>query len=181
MHGGQHARLACHSSPIRMKLLSVSLALGLLGASLGAPAAEAPAELAFGDFFVRPIGPRGLQPTAQLLAAQGREVRLVGFMVQREHAQPGQFLLTPRPVTMAEHADGEADDLPASTVTVLLPEGQQDRLVAFRPGPLAMTGRLAWGPVEVEPGRVSWLRLHLAADALASTALPATARPTSSH
>ena len=44
-------------------------------------AAEAPLALGFGDFFVQPIGARGLTPTPQLLAAVGREVRLVGFMV----------------------------------------------------------------------------------------------------
>lgn len=150
-----------------MKPLSALLVVLLLAAAPASRADEPPAELAFADFFVQPIGPRGLQPTARLLAAQGRTVRLVGFMVQREQGQPGQFLLTPRPLSMAEHADGEADDLPAATVTVLLPEGQQQRLVAFRPGPLALRGRFEYGPAEVEPGRVSWLRLHLAAEALA--------------
>ena len=132
-----------------------------------AKAAEPPVALAFSDFFTAPIGPRGLEPSPQLLAARGREVRLVGFMVQREQPQPGRFLLTPRPVTMAEHADGEADDLPAATVTVLLPDAQQGRLVAHQPGAVALTGRLEWGPVEDDTGRVSWLRLRLAPDSLA--------------
>ncbi|NCT82920.1 MAG: hypothetical protein GXC94_07240 [Comamonadaceae bacterium] len=149
-----------------MRLPSVLLALTGLAAT--AHAGEAPLALGFGDFFVQPAGPRGLQPTPRLLAASGREVRLVGFMVQREQAQPGRFLLTPRPVSMAEHADGEADDLPAATVTVLLPEGQRDRVVAHRAGPLALSGRLEYGPAEDETGRVSWLRLHLAPDALAA-------------
>jgi hypothetical protein len=121
----------------------------------------------FADFFVQPIGPRGLEPTPSLLAAQGQTVRLVGFMVLRERPLPGRFLLTPRPVTMAEHADGEADDLPASVVTVILPEGQRDRLVAHQTGPLALSGRLELGPEEDETGRVSWLRLHLPPEALA--------------
>ncbi|HEV6965916.1 MULTISPECIES: hypothetical protein [Roseateles] len=148
------------------------LVLALAGPCLP-PTAQAlpPVELAFGDFFVRPIGPRGLEPTARLQAANGREVRLVGFMVQREQALAGQFMLTPRPVAMAEHADGEADDLPASTVTVLLPEGQRDRVVAHQAGPLAVVGRLEYGPAEDATGRVSWLRLRLAADALDSQPL----------
>jgi hypothetical protein len=70
---------------------------------------------------------------------------------------------------MAEHADGEADDLPAATVTVVLSESQRDRVVAHQPGPLALTGRLEVGPAEDETGRISWLRLHLAPDALAVT------------
>jgi len=151
-----------------MRLLPVLLALTGLAAAHSAHAAEPPLALSFGDFFVQPAGPRGLEPTARLLAARGREVRLVGFMVQREQAQPGRFLLTPRPVSMAEHADGEADDLPAATVTVLLPPGQRDRVVAHQAGPLALSGRLEYGPAEDETGRVSWLRLHLAPDALAT-------------
>lgn len=145
--------------------------------ALPARAGEAPLALGFSDFFVQPIGPRGLQPTARLLAASGQVVRLVGFMVQREQPQPGQFFLAPRPVAMAEHADGEADDLPASTVTVVLPEAQQGRLVAHQPGPLALTGRLVYGPAEDASGRVSWIRLHLAPDALAREASGAAPHP----
>jgi hypothetical protein len=144
----------------------ILLTLALLGPTL-LPAA--PVELGFADFFAQPIGPRGLEPTARLRAAAGGEVRLVGFMVQREQPQAGRFLLAPRPVTMAEHADGEADDLPATTVTVVLPESQRQRLVAHQGGPVALTGRLEYGPAEDETGRVSWLRLHLAPDALAAT------------
>lgn len=156
-----------------MRLLPALLALTGLFALPAARAGDAPVELAFSDFFAQPIGPRGLEPTARLLAAQGREVRLVGFMVQREQAQPGRFLLTPRPVSMAEHADGEADDLPAATVTVLLPDARRAGVVAHQAGPLALTGRLEYGPAEDETGRVSWLRLRLAPGALAA--------PSSSH
>jgi hypothetical protein len=42
--------------------------------------------------------------------------------------------------------------------------------VAHQPGPIALTGRLEYGPAEDETGRVSWLRLHLAPDALAAQA-----------
>lgn len=154
-----------------MRLLLILMALIGLSTFPAAHAAQAPLALGFGDFFVQPIGPRGLQPTPALLAAQGREVRLVGFMVQREHAQPGRFLLTPRPLAMAEHADGEADDLPAATVTVLLPEAQRMRVVSHLPGPVALTGVLEYGPAEDDTGRVSWLRLRLSPEALAATPL----------
>lgn len=156
-----------------MRLPFLLLAGALSLASLAATAA--PVELSFSDFFSSPIGPRGLEPTARLKAAAGHEVRVVGFMVQREQPQAGQFLLTPRPVAMAEHADGEADDLPAATITVLLPEPQRARLVAHRPGPVALTGRLEYGPAEDATGRVSWIRLHLAPDALAAQASAAAA------
>ncbi len=152
---------------MRLPFLLLAGALSLLPAT--APAAPvAPVEIGFSDFFASPIGPRGLAPTARLKAAAGHEVRLVGFMVQREQPQAGQFLLTPRPVSMSEHADGDADDLPASTVTVLLPESQRARFVAHQPGPLALTGRLEYGAAEDATGRVSWIRLHLAPEALAA-------------
>lgn len=152
---------------MRLCFLAVLAAVGCVQA---VPAAAQPLTLAFTDFFAQPVGPRGLVPTAALKAAVGREVQLTGFMVRREQPQAGRFLLTPRPVTMAEHADGEADDLPAATVTVVLDPAQQDRLVAFQPGPLTLTGRLAYGPAEDASGRVSWLRLHLPPNALAAQA-----------
>ena len=78
------------------------------------------ADLKFSQFFKSPIGPAGLELSDALRAADGRPVRLVGYMVAQEQARPGRFWLTPRPVRMSEHADGEADDLPAATVTVLV-------------------------------------------------------------
>ncbi|MBL8277562.1 MAG: hypothetical protein JNL93_12745 [Pelomonas sp.] len=161
------ARLRLPVPAFRSASLALVAATGLLVAS-ASHASDAPLALGFGDFFVQPLGPRGLTPTPRLLDAVGREVRLVGFMVHREHAQPGRFLLTPRPLSMAEHADGEADDLPAATVTVLLAEGQAARIVAHQPGPLTLTGRLEYGPLEDETGRISWLRLRLPPEALAA-------------
>ena len=157
-----------------MRRLSLLALAGLISLPALAQTAQ-PVVLSFSDFFAQPIGPHGLEPTARLKAASGQEVRLVGFMVQREQPQAGSFLLTPRPVTMAEDADGEADDLPAATVTVLLPEGQRDRVVSHQRGAITLTGRLEFGPAEDETGRVSWVRLHLAPEALASA--PSAANP----
>lgn len=137
----------------------------LLGAAQAA--APAPIELPFAQFFQQPIGPRGLQPTAALLAADGQRVRLVGYMVQQESPQPGRFLLAPRPVTMSEHADGDADDLPPATVTVLLDAARADHVVAHRAGRMAISGRLSVGRVEEAQGRVSWVRLQLDPEAAA--------------
>ena len=132
-----------------------------------------PLSLPFEAFFARPVGPRGLEPSARLLAADGQRVTLSGYMVAREQGTPGRFQLTPRPVRLSEHADGEADDLPPSTVTVLLDPTQRDRLVAHQPGLLTLTGRLAWGRSEGPDGRVSWLRLQLEPEALAAQAMRA--------
>lgn len=146
------------------------LMLAALAAPAGAqaPAAEAPVELKFASFFRQPIGPRGLEIGDALRAADGRQVRLVGYMVAQEQLQAGRFLLTPRPVRMSEHADGDADDLPPATVTVLLDDSQRERVIAPQPGLVALTGRLSVGREEdAATGRVSWVRLQLAPQALA--------------
>lgn len=172
--------------------LLVGLSAALLAAGLqAAPASEpspaaAPSgealELKFSQFFRQPIGDHGLALSEALLAANGRNVRLVGYMVAQEQPRPGRFWLTPRPVRMSEHADGEADDLPPSTVTVQLDPSQKDRLVPHQDGLLVLTGRLRVGRVEDETGRVSWVRLELPPQALQSQPVaPAPSSPPHAH
>lgn len=152
-------------------LILCALALsGLSAAAETADAGAAPMELHFAGFFRQPIGPRGLELSEALRAADGREVRLSGYMVVQEEPQAGRFLLTPRPLRMSEHADGDADDLPPNTVTVLLDPTQRDRIVAAQSGRLTLIGRLAVGRAEDETGRVSWFRLQLGPEALADAA-----------
>jgi hypothetical protein len=134
--------------------------------------AESVQDLKFSSFFRQPIGPRGLELSDSLRAADGRVVRLVGYMVSQEELQPGRFLLTPRPVRMSEHADGDADDLPPATVTVLLDETQRDRITVHQPGLVELTGRLQLGREEDASGRVSWVRLYLAPEAVAAGSAP---------
>ncbi len=74
---------------------------------------------------------------------------------------PGQILLTPVPVVMSEHADGEADDLPVTTVTVLLTSDQQTWTVPHVTGQVALDGMLRVGRRELDEGRVSWIQLEL--------------------
>ena len=116
------------------------------------------------DFFQNPIGPQGLVVSDKLRQAQGQQVRISGYMVQQESGKPGQFLLTPRPVLMSQHADGEADDLPPATVLVTLAPEQQDRMVAYTRGVMDVVGVLDVGRQEGADGRVSWVRLRLPAD-----------------
>jgi hypothetical protein len=44
-------------------------------------------------------------------------------MVKQETSTLGRFMFAVRPVSMSEHADGDADDLPAALVTVYLNPG----------------------------------------------------------
>lgn len=118
------------------------------------------------DFFQLPVGPQGLVISKALRQAQGQRVRLTGFVVQQEVATLGHFLLTPRPVQMSQHADGEADDLPPATVYVSLDASQQDWAVAHARGLVEVTGTLDVGRREEIDGRVSWFRLQLAPHAV---------------
>jgi hypothetical protein len=163
------------TSSFRRRRLLVGMLLPLAACSFpalgsaGPDPIETPVELPFDAFFARPIGPRGLEPSQRLQAANGHRVHLRGYMVAREQAMPGSFLLTPRPARLSEHADGDADDLPPATVTVLLHPSQRERIVAAQAGLLALTGRFQLGRAEDADGRVSWFRLQLEPDALAAS------------
>ena len=150
--------------PLR-HLLAITAALWLGLAQAQTMAAAVPAdsiELRFADFFQTPVGPKGMEMSEALRQADGHAVRLVGYMVQQELPQPGRFILTPRPVQMSEHADGEADDLPAATVMVYLDASQQGWKLAHARGLLELRGTLSVGRFEEADGRVSWVRLQLA-------------------
>jgi len=125
-------------------------------------------ELRFRDFFRTPVGSTGLDISDTLSQADGQSVRLVGYMVQQENAAPGRFLLTPRPVQMSEHADGDADDLPPATVVVYLDPAQQDWAVPHVRGLVTVSGKLSVSRHEESDGRVSWVRLQLDPDAARS-------------
>ena len=117
-------------------------------------------EIRFREIYELPIGPRGLKPTEKLLALNGKRVRMLGFMAKQEDPSAGMFILTPVPVSMAEAADGPADDLPATAVFVHL-QTDPTEPVPYTPGALLLTGKLAVGPMEEADGRVSAVRLLL--------------------
>ena len=115
-------------------------------------------DLSFGDFYVQPIGPRGLQLTPALRRADGQRVALTGYVVDQDQPGADYVLFAARPLAMSEHADGEADDLPASTVAVLVPVGDVPKPPPGRR--LRLTGRLHVGRAEHADGRISWLQLR---------------------
>ena len=121
----------------------------------------APAELAFGDFFKSPIGPRGLEYTDALRRLDAGRVCIEGYMVRQCEPTVGMFLLSPVPVTLHEHEYGLCDDLPASTLHVLLPRSSASRRPAFTPVRLQLTGTLRVGSREEADGRISVARLEL--------------------
>jgi len=129
-------------------------------------AQAAPQALSFNDFFKFPVSTKGLEMSPVLLQANGKNVTLTGYMVQQENgSKPGQFLFTPRPVQMSEHADGDADDLPPATVLVKLAPEQADWAVPHTRGLIQLQGKLSVGRQEGADGRVTWVQLQLNPDA----------------
>jgi hypothetical protein len=118
-------------------------------------------EVKFKDFFRWPIGPNGLEFTDALLRVDNQRVHILGYMVGQEKNPVGQFLLTPLPLRTSEDADGDADDLPASTLAVLLPAPDIRRAVAYRPGLIKLSGIIKTGRHELPDGRIVWVRLLL--------------------
>jgi hypothetical protein len=131
-----------------------------------AHAGDAVAELRFADFFESPVGPQGLAITPALRALNGQRVRITGWMVRQEQPTPGYFFLTPRPVSMSEHADGDADDLPPATLLVVMPPPDDRTAPLPTPGLLRLTGTLRVGRHEMADARVVWVRLLLEPGAL---------------
>jgi hypothetical protein len=139
-------------------------------AGTNAPAKASPAplpalpsgvgELKFSDFFVRPVGNRGLELTPKLRQLDGRRVRILGYMVREEDPSPGQFLLSPVPAQIHEHDNSLADDLPPSTLCVVVPQ-DAPQPVPFTPQLLLLTGTLSVGNRSEPDGRVSLARLTL--------------------
>ena len=123
-------------------------------------------ELHFSELFMMPIGPKGLEFNPRLLSVIGQRVRIKGFMVQHENGPAeGQFLLASRPVKMSEHADGEADDLPAATILVRLSPDQSTWRLPHIAGLIQLEGILSAGRQEDRNGRISWLSLDMEREA----------------
>lgn len=110
-------------------------------------------ELSFGNFFVMPIGPRGLVPSPGLLALVGKPVRISGYLIR----QDGLAWLSPQPVVLGDADEGLADDLPASTLAL---KGKiSPPLTAM--DYVSLTGILEIGPWPEQDGRISQIRLRL--------------------
>ena len=118
-------------------------------------------ELNLRGFYKFPVGPRGLEPTKELLSLNDKRVRVTGYMVKEEEPTAGLFMLAPIPVSMAEKEDGPADDLPPATLFVHIPPADKNKPITYRPGKWQLTGILKLGNQEEANGRVSYTRLIL--------------------
>lgn len=142
--------------PVDVSPQQLATVLQLTGKIMPPPAGIA--DIKFGEFFKMPFGPKGLEPTAKLLSLDGKRVRLIGYMVHPEEPMPGEFILSPLPVALAEKDDGPADDIPATSVFVHVVNGAE-RIFPHVNGLLQLTGTLSVGSLDEPDGRVSTVRL----------------------
>jgi hypothetical protein len=117
------------------------------------------AELKFGEFFVKPVGPLGLEMTDKLCELNGQRVRILGYMAQEESPVPGRFLFAPIPTQINSHDNSLADDLPPGVVHVFPPTLRER--IPHAPGLMLLTGTLSVGSRDEADGRVSLVRLAL--------------------
>lgn len=117
-------------------------------------------ELKFGEFFVNPVGPKGLTPTKKLRRLDGKRVRMIGYMVEQDKGVPGVFLFSALPIHLHDHDSALADDLPAAVVHVTVPTCR-DQKVPYARGLMLLSGTLSLGPRNEPDGRISFVRLAL--------------------
>ncbi len=115
----------------------------------------------FQHLLTGPVGARGPRFDPAIQALSGRRVQIRGYMVTHERGHAGLFYLAPRPLLLSEHADGMADDLPATTIAVLLSGRDADMIPLPTPGVMQLTGTWQFGRREMADGRISWLQLLL--------------------
>jgi len=158
-------------------------ALGATGLMFSSPAASQtvvqtglglanipPTDIEFRSFFKMPIGPKGLEVTDKVKQSSGQTVLLTGYMVKSEVPMPGAFMLSPRPIQMSEHADGDANDLPASVCWVYLDDSQKNWVVPHAAGLITVMGQFNFKRIEAPDGSVAWFHLQLGQEAVSAVA-----------
>lgn len=151
-----------------LPLLSIVCALAATAAAADEPS-SASAPLAFADFYKRPVGPRGLEPGARLLALAGHRVELAGVLVQRNDPS-GPLIVAPVPVVLGDEDESFADDLPAGVAYLHPIDARTAELLQGCRGAVRVRGRLQIGRVAEDDGRQSFVRLQ-ADDAQCARAL----------
>ena len=116
-------------------------------------------DIHFAEFFA-PIGDRGLEYSSKLRALAGREVRLSGYMIRDPNRPVGLFLLADRPLTIEAGGRCAPESIPPTAVHVVVPPGDA-RALPYRPGRIAVVGRLELQPRVEADGRNSTVRLIL--------------------
>ena len=137
------------------KFVAIAFAVALVSAAAEADQATV-ADLRFRDFFRMPVGPRGLEPSPQLIALDDHAVRIRGYVVRQAEPIPGVLILSPLPIELGDADESLSDDLPPAAVFVHFDAPMPD--VA---GLVQVTGTLQLGPRDEADGHVSQARLQL--------------------
>lgn len=119
---------------------------------------EGVTELTLRELYQMPIGPRGLVPSAKLLALDGKQVRVVGYMVGEDEPVAGRLILAPMPTQLVDEDEPESDDLPPNVIYVNFPSSIQAHSMR---GQIRLTGTLRLGTVPQPDGRLAAVRLEL--------------------
>lgn len=113
------------------------------------------------DLLQQPIGPLGFEVSPFTKSLHAQNVRLRGYMVKSEEDARGHFYFASLPLQISEHADGPANDLPASTVLVKLDPSRANWTIPHQSGSLVLEGTLIVERHEDAQGVVSWFQLQL--------------------
>jgi hypothetical protein len=114
-------------------------------------------QIGFDDLFQATSS--GIAPTTKLLAANGKRVRVVGFMAQMEQPLSDGFYLTRHPLSCDEGGGGTGD-LPPDAIRIQVVAARSVG-VPFIPGPIEIIGVLQLGAKEHPDGGVSHVRILL--------------------
>lgn len=178
IEGQDRAIVAAISRPPIARLTEAEAALP--------PLPEGVSELKFGDFFKRPVGPRGLEPSDALKQLDGKKVRLVGYFVFEDwttcscpagsapdaaprngrpappawmkHVIPGRAMFSPVPVAVSLGHYGLSDDLPPQVAFINV-KPKFGEPVFYKPGLHAVIGTVSLGNHDEPDGRVSYVRI----------------------
>lgn len=142
--------------------VSIAAAAVLVAAAAPASLADAvqPVPITFGD--LAPVS-RAQRFLPRLLALNGRQVRITGYVAATEKPLDRTFYLCPVPVFLDEGGAGTGD-LPPDSVRVTV-VGRDRWPAPPAPRPVEVVGRLDLGYREEPDGQVSWVRLTVAAAA----------------
>lgn len=111
--------------------------------------------------FKMPAGKQGLEFSSKFLSLNERLVQISGYMVKTDEPVQGNFLIAVRPVQLNVEDEGDANDLPASTVRVILAPEQSKLIVPYEAGVHTFRGTLKIGRQSFAGQYVSWISLQL--------------------
>jgi hypothetical protein len=128
--------------------------------AIGAEVIAAYEPLAFGEIFITPAGPKGLEYTDKAKSVAGKKIQIKGYMVRYPHPDPKLFIFSPIPMVLNYQEYRLADSLAPEAIHVItpVPEG---KAYSFYRHEMLLLGTIEYGPHTEVDGRISHIRLRL--------------------